>query len=292
MDRKLTYAIILNFNSSFETIKLYQSLLKYKRKDLCVIVLDNASKTVDRLKLINSIPQTQLILNEKNLGYAGGNNIGIDVALKAGAEYIWILNPDIKLEDDTLSVLLKTIHNNTKIAAVGPRIIKGENKNLIFTDGGILNLDNKCSTIHKHSNGRITEHPGKIDQEVDYIDGSCILLSSSALKDIGNFSEDYFLYFEETDWCTRAKLKGYSLAVNSHTIVNNLQSKKGGVYNYYMVRNRLIFAKRFHPNFKEVIKYYGQELLSEVLNKFKGKYFKPYFISKLKGYFAGIYKTL
>lgn len=285
------YAIILNYNSAEDTHHLYESLTKYFSNGLSILVVDNASTGLDQKKLRQEIPKENLIFNFKNLGYAGGNNVGIDFALSMGAEFIWVLNPDIRIKNDTLPLLLNTLKADNSLAAIGPRINKREDENKIFSDGGLLLQDEKFTTFHKNSNCLSESIPGKIDFDVDYIDGSCILISAEAFTNIGEFSEQYFLYFEETDWCIKAKLKGYKLAVNSNAIAYNLNSEKGAVYNYYMMRNRMIFAKNHHKDYIKVRNYYGQDLFGEIRGKLRGQYFKPFFVSKVKGYLVGIIKA-
>lgn len=286
-----TYAIILNYNSAGESIALYKNLEDGGYCNLNILVIDNASNIADKDELKENIPSGNLFFNNKNTGYAVGNNIGIDLAIKGNANYVWILNPDIRVENNTLSILLETLLADKDLAAVGPRIINRTNPSTIFSDGEILIMDEKCSTIHKNSHLKISDVPRVIDYEVDYIDGSCILLNCNAIKDVGKFSEEYFLYFEETDWCFRAKNKSWKLATNSNTTVYNLTSVKTSIFHYYFSRNKLIFSKKFHPKFKEVRTYCFQEIIKEMGGRAKGKYLKPYFYSRLKGVISGIIKT-
>jgi len=211
--------------------------------------------------------------------------------VEEGAEYIWILNPDIRINSETLNLLLEVFYGDEKVAAAGPRIIYRENEDRIFSDGGLVLENNNCTTVHKNQNGYNFLVPEKIDYDLDYIDGSCILLSSKAVKKIGLFSEEYFLYFEETDWCLKAKQNHYKIAVNSRAKAYNLISYKGAVYHFYMMRNRLMFAKKFNLDYKEVRNYQINLLLKEFFLRFKGKYFKPFYLSRFKGFLAGIIKT-
>jgi GT2 family glycosyltransferase len=97
-------------------------------------------------KLTSQIPVENLILNGKNLGYAGGNNIGIKKALKDDADFIWLLNPGIRVEKEALPRLLETILSDKSIAAVGPRICSRLNENEIFSDGGVVLYNPQCQT--------------------------------------------------------------------------------------------------------------------------------------------------
>ncbi len=292
MENKVNiYALILNYNSSLETIELFQLLHSFNFQLLSILVLDNNSKKEDIAELRNKIPNYNLIFNDENLGYAGGNNVGIEIALKNNADYVWLLNPDIRIEQQTLPLLLKTISEDSTLAAVGPRIVRREDKNLIFSDGEILKMDETCLTSHKNYNLKVTEVQGTIDYSVDYIDGSSILLNCKAIQKLGKLPEEYFLYFEETDWCFRAKKHHWKLAVNSNATVYNLTSSRNAVFNYYMMRNKLIFSKKYHPYPKKVRNFYLNQLMMEVLFRFKGKYFKPFYKDRVKGLFSGIIKT-
>lgn len=290
MNELSIYVLVLNYNSSGETLELYENLKEFKLK-VKLLVIDNCSSPKDQEQLKANVPEESLIINKRNLGYAGGNNVGIDVALKNNADYIWILNPDIRIEEQTLPILLETIVSDEKLAAIGPRIIRREDKERIYTDGEILKLDNSCQTLHKNHNFKISEIQETVDYDIDYIDGSSILLNCKAIRQIGKLPEEYFLYFEETDWCTNAKRNNWQLAVNTNARVYNLTSSKNDVYHYYMMRNKLIFSDKYHPDPAAVKRHYCELLLKEVLSRFRGKYFKPFYKERVKGLFSGLIKT-
>lgn len=285
------YAVILNYNSSLETLALYKELVNYSG-DLEVLVIDNNSNGFNRKLLDENIPKDQLILNKRNIGYAAGNNIGIDTALKANADYIWILNPDIRVNKDALSILVETMQGDETLAAVGPRIIQRENPGKIFSDGEKMFMDEKASTVHKNHNLNVEDLTTGIDYDIDYIAGSSNLLNSQAIRELGKLPEDYFLYFEETDWCFKARKNNWKLAINTNSEVFNLTSKKGSVFHYYFSRNKLIFCKKYHPDYKAVRNQMARDLLYELSLRLRGKYLRPYFSSRLKGYIVGFLKTI
>lgn len=285
------YAIVLNYNSSEECIGLFKNLSEYNQSISEILIIDNASSIEDIENLKKNISFENLILNSENLGFAGGNNIAIQKALAEEADFIWILNPDIRIEEDTLPQLLKCIEEDDRLAAVGPRIIKREDPYLIFSDGEKIIWDATCRTYHKNHNKMVKEMPGSIDYDVDYIDGSCILIRKEAFEETGLFCEDYFLYFEETDWCFRSKEKGWKLAVNSNAKSFNLTSKKTALFHFYMMRNRMILSKKFFPFYKDVQKHYLRLLAKEFFGRIKGTYLRPFFISRLKGLISGITYT-
>jgi len=291
IDQLKTYAIILNYNSASESVALFKNLEEQHYRYLKILVIDNNSIEEDQRQLKENIPVGNLIFNKINLGYAGGNNIGIEFALNEKAKYVWVLNPDIRVESRTLPILLKTISADKTLAAIGPRIVHRNNPGKIFSDGEMLVMDEKCSTYHKNHNLEVALAPKSIDYDIDYIAGSSILLNCQAIREIGKFPEEYFLYFEETDWCFRAHKNKWKLAVNSHAEVYNLTSIKSAVFNYYFMRNKLIFSKKYHPYFRKVRNYYIKELIGEVGYRFRGNYFKPFFKSRVKGLISGIINT-
>ena len=284
------YAVILNYNSALETIALFENLKAHNPK-VNILIVDNASEEADLSLLKKEINSQNLLLNPGNLGYAGGNNIGIKRDLREGAEFIWLLNPDIRVEKNTLQGLLSTLQDDRSLAAAGPRILKRENPEVIFTEGEKIFMTKECLTHQKNHNKLSAEVESKIDYDIDYIDGSCILINTQAIADVGLLPEEYFLYFEETDWCFKARKLGWKLAVNSMVKVYNLTSIKKETFHYYFMRNRLIFCKNHHPDFKSVRNYYFQLLLEEFANRFKGKYLRPYYKSRVKGLLSGIYRT-
>lgn len=285
------YVIVLNYNSSDESIGLFKNLTQYGQFISEILIIDNASGNNDIENLKNNIPSKNLLFNPENLGYAAGNNIAIQMALDKKADFIWVLNPDIRINAETLPLLLNLMKKDDKLAAVGPRILKREDPYLIFSDGEKIIRDESLRTYHKNHNYLVDEIQGSIDYEIDYIDGSCLLFRKEALEDIGVFCEDYFLYFEETDWCLRAKEKGWRLAVNSNAKSYNLTSQKTALFHYYMMRNRMILSKKFFPFYRKVQKHYLKILVQEIVGRIKGTYLQPFFISRLKGLFSGILYT-
>lgn len=290
-DQEQVYALILNYNSAGESIELFRDLEEQSYKDLQILVIDNNSNEEDRRQLIENIPKTNLIFNRENLGFAAGNNVGIKKALKANANYIWILNPDVRLEKDSLCILVDTLKSDEKLAAVGPRILHREAPGRVFSDGEKMLMDEKAGTFHRNHNLDVNDLSAGIDYNIDYIAGSSMLLNVKAIEKIGDLPEDYFLYFEETDWCFKAKRYNWELAINSNSVVYNLTSAKTSVFHYYFMRNRLIFCKKYHPDFRNVRNYYLREIINEIKSRLRGNYFKPYFYNRMRGLIAGVIKT-
>ncbi|HPI91499.1 MAG TPA: glycosyltransferase family 2 protein [Deltaproteobacteria bacterium] len=243
MPEKRVAIIILNWNSPTETTGLLDTLEAQPYEDSHTIVIDNHS-TDDSMEKLSAYRGTiTLIRNEKNLGYAGGNNVGIDTAIDMQADYIWILNPDIRPTQEALSLLVETMDRDASIAAVGPRICYRDHPETVYSDGGLVYPERGFLVIHKNTGKTIQELNEPVISSVDYANGSAILLRSKALEKIGTFREDFFLYYEETEWCLRAKRQGWKVCINHDATVYHQSSRKGIRYHYFMARNRILLAR-------------------------------------------------
>jgi hypothetical protein len=243
MPRKMVSVLILNWNSASDTIQLLDLMREQSYRDFHTIVIDNHSTDNSIERIAPYEGRITLIRNAKNLGYAGGNNIGIDIATHEHADYIWILNPDIRPAPETLSLLIETMEHDTSIAAVGPRICYRDDPETVYSDGCLVHPDKGYLVIHKNTGKKIHELHEPRMSLVDYANGSAILIRTRALEEIGTFREDFFLYYEETEWCLRAKRHGWNIATDHGATVYHQPSRKGCKYHFFMARNRILLAK-------------------------------------------------
>lgn len=283
------YIVILNYNSSEDTITLYKLFdgLPYHR-----LVVDNCSNKSEQDKLKKVISDEDLVFNKANSGYAGGNNLGIDIAVQRGADFIWLLNPDIRVKDDILPQLLQHFTYDDKLFCIGPRICDRANPQVIYSDGGLVNKK-KFSAYHFNHNKHIKDiSDTSLNYNIDYVNGSAMLFRTSLLGEVGKMREDFFLYFEETEWNLRAKRLGYNIATDSSVSVFHSSSNKGEMYHYYLFRNRLWLAKIcgsfFYPFMRLVMKFI-KELVKGVFDK---KYTKSIYLAKFRGIRDGALKTV
>ena len=205
----------------------------------------------DKIEKMNINKNLILIKNNKNYGFAKGNNIGIKFALKIlDSDYILILNNDTVVDKDFLSEMVQVAESDINIGFVGPKTyyydFKGKNNILNFA-GGKLNM-----WIGKPQHIGINEIDNKqynTIKKVDYINGSCMLAKKEMLNEIGLLNPIYFLYWEENDWCYRAQKLGFESfyvpkAKIWHKTVVSIK-KLGSIKDYYMIRNRIIFMRKF-----------------------------------------------
>jgi len=190
-----------------------------------------------------------LIKNDKNYGFAGGNNIAIEYTLKAlSPEYILLLNNDTIVDGAFLEELVNVAELDKKIGFVGPKIYYydyGGKKNIVNFAGGTINLWTGRSS-KRMFNQIDTGDIGALS-DVDYVEGSCILARTNVVNTIGHLNPFFFTYWEDTDWCMRAKNAGYRIVyVPTAKIWHKVSASNQGVTKeYYISRNRLKFVREY-----------------------------------------------
>lgn len=266
--------VIINYNGEKDTRECLRSLEKLKTPDnaeFFAIVVDNASK--EKLK-VQSFDKTQdksekfkidleILRSEVNLGFSGGNNLGIKYALEHGADYILILNNDTVVDSKLIHELLKRAKLKPTIGIVVPKIYfekgyefhkdrykESEKGKVIWYAGGILDWKNLIG----HHKGVDEVDTGQYDVSLptDYATGCCMFIKKEILDKVGLFDEKYFLYYEDSDFSEKVKWAGYSIVYEPKAILwhKNAQSTYGSgssLQDYYITRNRLLFGLRFAP---------------------------------------------
>lgn len=239
--KKVT-AVILNYkvkDDALECIKTIQAS-SYPTK---IIVLDNNSD--DGLeKEIKKIKGVEFIQNGDNLGYTGGNNVGIKKALP-DSDYIFVVNPDVTVEKSAIENLVKAAEDN-QVGIVGPKIYFPNSKTIWYA-GGVLDLANVLG-CHR---GMDELDKGQFNntEETDYVTGAAILIKKEVFKKIGFFDERYFLYYEDSDFCYRTKQAGFKILYVPEAIAYHKNARSTGlgspIQDYYITRNRFLFASKF-----------------------------------------------
>ncbi len=211
------------------------------------------SETANKLqKDFYELPSTEkliLIKNDQNYGFAEGNNIGIRFALnKLNTDYILLLNNDTVTDKCFLDELVKVAEKDQKIGFIGPKVYNYEyegKKNIISFAGGLLNMYNGAS-IHI-GDGEIDCGQYEKIREVDFVEGSCILIKKEVLEKIGLLDPKYHAYWEDNDLCSRGAAANYKSFVNPKSKIWHKVSvsSTNEVKTYYLTRNRLWFMKKY-----------------------------------------------
>lgn len=242
-----TAIIILNYNGAEDTVACVESI-KSIACPADVIVVDNASADDSYSLLQAQLPtHVTLLASQVNLGYAGGNNIGIKYAMDKGYQYICVLNNDTVVTEDFIAPCVEVLENNPDIAFIGPTIVNYSD-GMVQSTGGNIHI-NRAYVDCKNLGAAYTSEPKMIQS--DYIGGACMVFRRAIVEQLGAIPESYFLFFEETEWCYRAVRKGYrNICLNTVTLRHKGSAsiaKIGGLNEYLMTRNQIAFLRRNHP---------------------------------------------
>lgn len=238
--------IVVNYNGLEDSCELIESIYSNipASCDYEIILVDNGSKQDESLHVKEKFPSVIAIRSEKNLGFAGGNNLGIR---NSSGDYIFLINNDTLLFDDSMLKLVDFMDKNSQAAAVSPKIyFPGEPK--IIQYAGFTPMSR--ITLRNRSIGRGEKDDGSYNYEYKTFatHGAAMLVRREVVDRIGYMPEVYFLYYEEIDWCMNMKRHGYELwYVPSSSIVHKESRTTGEdspLKRYYMTRNRLLFARR------------------------------------------------
>jgi len=244
--------IVLTWNNFGDTAECLQSLRKLNYPHYNVVLVDNGSTdgSVERLHL--EFPEVKLIRNSENLGYAAGNNIGLEYALSKNVDYIILLNNDTVVDVNLAAGLIKASHEIGNLAIFGCVNYYYNDRKRVQFSGGLFNW--KTGDIIDQTRHKIDEGQFQLLKEVDTVAGSCLFLPTTIIKTVGLFDNRFFLTFEESDLCCRVKKAGYKVytymgaGVWHKVSVSGQAHKKGlNILKYYAVRNRFLFLTRNSP---------------------------------------------
>lgn len=234
--------ITVNYNGLQDTCELIDSITF--TDDTEVIVVDNASKRNEASVIQERYPQIKVIKSEQNLGFAGGNNIGIK---QAKGKYLFLVNNDAVFKDYNIQVLIDRIESSSSIGIVCPKIRFDWGNHPIqfagYTPLSKITIRNQAIGFGEEDNGQYeTAHP------TPYAHGAAMLIKRGAIEKVGLMPECFFLYYEELDWSMMFTNAGYEIWYEPACTIYHKESQSTGrnskLRAYYLTRNRLLFIKR------------------------------------------------
>jgi len=225
----------------------------------CVLSVEKYSTTYRTLYISNNDPEVLLdtaiaqtkkrviISASQNNGFAAGVNIGVKKSLQNRADYIVLLNNDTKVQHDFIKPLYRFLESTPEAGIAGPVIsFMSKNKALYDYGGKIDMLSGK--TTHDNRTSRKIHEP----HVVDYVSGCCMMIKKEIFDEIGIFDERFFLYYEDVDFCLRAKKAGYKCFVVTESLIFHRLSKTVGksskIALYYQIKSALLFGNRYATN--------------------------------------------
>ena len=237
--------VILNTNRRADTLAALASLARTTYPRHRVIVLDNASTDGSVEAIRAAYPQATVIELTENRGYAGNNNVGIRAALDQGADWVFVLNEDTIVDPNCLRALVDIGESAPDIGIVGPMVYHMDEPEVIQSAGGVLGPDWSSRHLGQNEPDR-GQYPAP--HAVDWISGCAILVRRAVIEQVGMLDERFFYYWEETEWCLRARRAGWRIV---HVPQARLWHKgvqrdyrPSPTVTYYHTRNRFLMMAR------------------------------------------------
>jgi GT2 family glycosyltransferase len=274
---KSVLVIILNWNSPQETLSAVESVLKMNYANYRVLIIDNGSKD-DSLEVLTKIDneRVELIGLPENLGYTGGCNIGFQKALDIGANYVWLLNSDSVTEVGTLSSLVRTAEQDSRIGLVSPLIASLQRPSIFVYAGGYF--DALVPVFETTRDPRVAADWAMRWPDNILLLGTALLVKVDMIRKIGMLDANMFAYWEDTDFSVRSNKAGFRNVVDfTATVYHSEKFPTAEPENirphfwYYTARNEIRFWKK-HASFMSRLKplWWAYRLQLAHLNLVKG----------------------
>ena len=234
------FVIVLNYNGGQELERCLASLLSLNYPNFEVVVVDNNSDDGSLERARELFPRAAFIRNSQNLGFSAGNNVGIKYALERGAKYVWLLNNDTEVESGSLARLVAAVEKDSRIGLASPLVLNPDDT--VWFSGGKIDWWRMRAV-------QMREKLKKDNFSSDFISGCAMLIRAEVFKSIGLLDEDYFLYYEDTDFSVRVKRAGWKMAVVAVSRIRHREKSEasGSKKIYWLVLSGLIFFQKNTP---------------------------------------------
>ncbi len=268
--------ILLNWHDEQQTLQFVRTLRTWQDLRPDILVIDNQATPESRDALCHELTTDEYLSNAINLGYAGGNNLGIRQALRQRIDYILLLNTDAEISEASVIRLLERLDATPDISILGPVIFEGEPSTMRCFIGG--------RDIARYALTRIGVEPDTLTaiasyplHHVEYVSGTVFLTRRAVFEEIGLLDERYFFSGEIADFCQRARGKGHKACVDLdvyayHYTDKTAVERRRTLYVYYSLRNRFLYIQKHHAS--EKWRYFGywlhtggQQLAGAVLRR-------------------------
>lgn len=268
--------LVLNWNNAPDTLECLASLERQTYPSMQVLVVDNGS-TDNSVEVIRAnFPQIQILETGCNLGYAGGNNVGIREALVRGTRFVFLLNNDVTVAPDAVAEMVRTMQEHPRAGLASPMILAYSQPQRIWFLGGKVDLAKPM--VYRLHDGELDDGRVRSSETMDMATGSALFIRREVLDKVGLMDEAFFLYYEETDWCLKVRKAGYEIitiptARAWHKVSASL-NPTSPIITYYMTRNGLRFLARALPlreRMGPIVRLLGRSLWQAVADARRGK---------------------
>ncbi|MCK6556413.1 glycosyltransferase family 2 protein [Candidatus Binatia bacterium] len=250
--------IVLNWNGTDDTLECLRSLVGQDYPRCEVVVVDNGSQSSPRARIAAEFPSVTCIETGQNLGYSGGNNVGIRYALERGHDYVFVLNNDTIVEPNFLTRAIPVAGSDPSIGVVGIKILAWDQPGRVWVAYGEVTYRQSLVRLIGYyglDDGRY-DHPC----DVDWVPGTAMLFPRQALERVGLFDEAFFAYHEDVDWCARARERGLRVVYTPVARIYHKghRSSGGKVYvtprQYLAGRNMVLFVRK-HARWYQTLRF-------------------------------------
>jgi GT2 family glycosyltransferase len=242
--------VVLHWNRVEETTQCIQSLSRLQYRRFQIFVVDNGSEISLDSQLAVDIENLSIIRSRENLGFAGGCNLGIRASVDAGCDFVWLLNNDAVVDPDALRYLVEVAKDRPAAGIVGSTILERDNGRIVNHVGGQLKPYSGL-TVHLGKGESYPLTSAQDKPQPSFVTGCSMLACLPMMRDVGLMDEGYFLYWEDVDWCVRARRKGWDIAVAYKSVVYHKGSSSVGygspLKSYYLARNSIRFVWKLYP---------------------------------------------
>jgi GT2 family glycosyltransferase len=244
--------VVLSWNGRADTLVCLESLDAVEWPALDLICVDNGSTDSSPSAVRERFPAVTLIENGQNLGYSGGNNVGIRAAFERGADWVLLVNNDATLAADAVRELDAVACARPRAGILGGKVLLSDPTDRVWFAGQRFNA--RLGYSGRPRGYRKADGPRYADvRAVDRVVGACMAVSRGLVEAVGLFDEELFAYVEDVDWALRARRAGFEvLIVPKARAWHRIAGSSGGesastTSMYYGVRNTIVVSERYRP---------------------------------------------
>lgn len=270
MSEKVTI-VLVNYNGFEDTRDCLCSLQRINYSDWNVVVVDNCSSEIPSIETLEYIKKNSTFIQlDENLGFSGGNNVGIRYAIEAQSDYVLLLNNDTTVESDFLRILVDVAETNAEVGIVTGKIKFYSRPQYIWFGGGYFNPSD--GTIGHYRYNELDIEYDEVLRDITFATGCLMLMPVEVIRNVGFMEEKYFLYSEDTDYSCRILQNNLRILFCEKAVIYHKVSastgKNSNLSSYYTVRNKLYIIKKYVDN---KTKAYAKMMLSIVRDILKGR---------------------
>ncbi len=251
--------ITVNYNQIQVTTELLDSLRRISFRDFEVIIVDNGSREDSTNLITTNYPEANYIFSKENLGFSGGNNIGIRASK---GDYLFFINNDAEVTEGSIDTLLKLFNIIPNLGIVSPQICydpKMTNNQNIIQYAGATHCHPFTARNEILGEKELDKGQYETAKETAYVHGAAMMTSREVIDKVGGMPEEFFLYYEELDWSEQIRNAGYKVYVEPNALIYHKESlavgKNSTLKTYYHTRNRIFFVRR-NRNLGQIIIFY------------------------------------